>query len=491
MTISNANLLALVRIERERRRRLAHTPIEQSIWFTDRGVYMNRETGKCYQPHHTEEYDALNSDAPRRLLFKGGEGSGKSVVGIVKDLERLRRGMSGIMGTPDFEHFKRSLWPEFARWCPWQHIIPEQRYRSRDGWEPQRPFSLTFQCPNGRTATLLCGGFDDPGGWEGPNVHFAHGDEMRRHKDARMLKVLEGRCRLVGPGGEPPQWWYTTTPRKHWLYDYFGPWADPDVPDPLANFKSDAQVINLRTEDNEAAGNLAAGYTTKRREGLTEAEARVLLEAEWEDEQDADRFLPSMALWDACREGVPPLTRREPMVIALDAATGREAAASDCFGLVGVTRHPQRRNDVMVRTVALWQAKAGREIDFMGTEQQPGPIRLLRQLCRAYNVYQVCYDPTQLFAVAQQLTSEGVAWFASFSQANERLEADKLLLDAIVQRRAAHDGNPDLRQHIANADRKLDPESRKIRIVKRQDGLKIDLAVCLSMANKRILELNV
>ena len=82
--------------------------ISRSIWFSDHGVYVNRETGKMYRPHNTDEALFISDDRPRRVMVKGGEGSGKSVAGIVKDLERLRRGMSGIMGSPNFVHFKKS-----------------------------------------------------------------------------------------------------------------------------------------------------------------------------------------------------------------------------------------------------------------------------------------------------------------------------------------------------------------------------------------------
>ncbi len=148
-------------------------PSPRSAWAADGGIYVNSETGRAYTPHHDDERRFVFNDAPRRAMAKGGEGGGKSVAGIIKNLERLRRGMHGIMGSPDFPHFCRSLWPEFARWCPWQHVIAEQRYRGRSGWEPSRPFSLTFTTGG----TLLCGGFDEPGSWEGPNVHFAHFDE--------------------------------------------------------------------------------------------------------------------------------------------------------------------------------------------------------------------------------------------------------------------------------------------------------------------------
>ena len=61
-------------------------------------------------------------------------------------------------------------------------------------------------------------------------------DEARRHKTGKALKVFDGRARIPGPDGQPPQVFLTTTPRKHWLYTYFGPLL---ADDPLAAFKAD------------------------------------------------------------------------------------------------------------------------------------------------------------------------------------------------------------------------------------------------------------
>jgi phage terminase large subunit-like protein len=82
----------------------------------------------------------------------------------------------------------------------------------------------------------------------------------------------------------------------------------------------------------------------------------------------------------------------------------------------------------------------------------------------------------------RRLKQKPVTVYEPFPQGSARLEADKSLLDAITQRQIAHDGNEDLRKHLDNADRKIDAESRKLRIVKRNYSLKIDLAVALSMA---------
>jgi hypothetical protein len=446
--------------------------------------FRNRETGKVYTPHSEAERNFVYSDLPRNGLAKGGEGAGKSVSGIIKNLNRLRRGCNGIMVSPDFEHFKKSLWPEFRRWCPVDVLVEKDRYRLGLDWEARQPFELHFHSEPGNIATLYCGGIEDPASWEGPNVGFAHLDEARRKKNADALKVLSGRVRIPGPNGEPPQLYFTTTPRKNWLFDYFGPVKENDT---RKEFKENSLVVTLFTEDNERAGNLEQGYTAMRGQSLTESEKRVLLYAEWEDIDDVERFLPNIILWDSCKEVLPPLTVHEPMVIAIDAATGRVGAVSDCFGLLGLTRHPNRPDDVAVRVIAKWQAKAGQQIDFDGTPDNPGPLTMITKLCADWNVVQVCYDPTELRYAATKL--KDIVWTKEFSQSNLRAESDKQLLDLIIQRRIAHDGNEDLHEHIDNCDRRADPQDRKMRIVKREDGLKIDLAICLSMGSYEVLRL--
>ena len=150
----------------------------------------------------------MNRDK-RYLLAKGGEGGGKSVAGIIRDLERIKAGAHGIMGSPDFEHFKKSLWPEFRRWCPWEYVVPSQQYRQHFSWEPGRPFQLAFITG----AIVYCGGMkeSDIMAWEGPNVNWAHFDEGRRHKTPAALKVLDVRVRIPVNHPEyghfPPQYY--------------------------------------------------------------------------------------------------------------------------------------------------------------------------------------------------------------------------------------------------------------------------------------------
>jgi len=107
-----------------------------------------------------------------------------------------------------------------------------------------------------------------------------------------------------------------------------------------------------------------------------------------------------------------------------------------------------------------------------------------------YNVVQVAYDPSQLHDMCSRLYKEGLAWFYSFPQGNDRLLADGGLRDIIRDKRFWHRGEEDLRQHCVNADALIDPEDRKIRIVKRADKLKIDAIVAASMGSYQVLHLN-
>lgn len=439
---------------------------QSSQWPT---IYQNRRTKRYYIPHHDDEARFVYSDRPRYALLKGGEGSGKTVSGCIKSFERLRRGMSGIMVSPDFEHFRKSLWREFRDWCPWHMVTERYRYMGNMDWQPSEPFIIPFI--NG--AELLCGGIkeDRAGSWEGPNVHFFHFDEAQGHKTPIAFKVLAGRARLAGPNGEPPQGYFTTIPRKNWLYDYFGPIERDD--DPYKVFKEPGRslVVTLRTADN--AVSLAAGHESERRSVLTESEARRRMDAEWEDESDAESFLPHMSLWDACQEPIPPLRANEPVVVALDAAKGRANQPSDCFAMVAVSRHWQERNRVAVRAVRTWQAAAGKDLDFDLIERE------LLQFFRFARPLIIVYDPTQLHQMAGNLRRIGNYWVEEFQQGADRLRSDKLLYDLIIRRGIAHDGDATLRQHIQNADQK--PDADKLRIVKRTESGKIDCAVALSM----------
>jgi phage terminase large subunit-like protein len=326
--------------------------------------------------------------------------------------------------------------------------------------------------------------------WEGPNLHFGHIDEARRRDDALALKTLDGRVRMTGLKGELPQLWVTSTPKKHWLFDYYGPLVidpetglsidprNPEQQDPFESFKRDVRLLKLRTEDNEV--NTFAGFAAKRRQSLTEDEARILLEAEWEDPADTSRFLESIILWDQCKEdNLAASSRFTPMVAAADAGV-----SNDCFAFLAVSRHPVHKQNLAVRHTKVWVPKGGRKLEFQEIEDY------IYDFCKANSVVELCYDPFQLHFMQQRLTARRAVYCYEFSQGSDRLEADKGLLDLIRARRIAHSGEQDLRAHLDNANRRLAAEEKKLRIVKRMPSQKIDLAVSLSMAAYRCLALN-
>lgn len=200
-----------------------------------------------------------------------------------------------------------------------------------------------------------------------------------------------------------------------------------------------------------------------------------------------ETFLP-IEWFDMCRrteEEWPKFDKkRTPMVVSMDAGV-----SDDNFGMTMGFRHPEFPTDVCIEKVRRWEPKGGK-INFQGTPENPGPELLLREWVKEYNVIQVNYDPFQLHDMATRLKQEGLTWFKAFSQGNDRLLADSQFRNLIRDRKLWHRGEKDLREHIQNADAKIDTEDHKIRIVKRADKLKVDLAVCGSMCSYEVLRLN-
>jgi phage terminase large subunit-like protein len=107
------------------------------------------------------------------------------------------------------------------------------------------------------------------------------------------------------------------------------------------------------------------------------------------------------------------------------------------------------------------------------------------------NVVQIAYDQYQLHDLMTRIQMAAITWTRQFSQGTDRLIADKRLYDLIVQARIHTPPLPDLRQHIQNAAAQQSPkEDTKLRIVKKSEAQKIDLAVALSMASFECLRLN-
>ncbi len=188
-------------------------------------------------------------------------------------------------------------------------------------------------------------------------------------------------------------------------------------------------------------------------------------------------FLPSISLWDACQDELPPLDAHTPCVLAMDAGE-----SNDTFGTVIVSAHPKDAQRLAVRYVRGYVPIPGVPLDFDAIEAD------IRDLVTRYAIREIAYDPFLLGQMMRRLTTGKTpirAPLEAFPQGTARLESDKALYDRITSRRLAHSGDGDLRAHIANANKKLDTEGRRLRIVKREYRLKIDLAICVSMACAR------
>lgn len=138
-----------------------------------------------------------------------------------------------------------------------------------------------------------------------------------------------------------------------------------------------------------------------------------------------------------------------------------------------------------MRYAKAWTPPAGQKINYQGTPEEPGPELEIRRILNEYNVVEFVYDPYQLEDMAGRLSNERLTRIYAFGQGAPRLIADKGLYDIIRTRRIFHSGEPDLAEHVKNANQKIDPEDRRLRIIKRAEHLKIDLCVCASMGVAR------
>lgn len=249
----------------------------------------------------------------------------------------------------------------------------------------------------------------------------------------------------------------------------------------------DHDLSDLEVYANEPARLLCLWNTQPRLPWQTKAyyaqESAVLQESEfnrvhrnaWQSGQHA--FVP-IEWWDACRRVSLPDNRHNEVVIALDAAVD-----NDCFGMLALSRHDDK---YAVRFVRKWSPPQGGKIEFKDQNDPDNveyPLGQLKRLCKQYNVICIVYDPYQLESFASDCRAMGFGLLEPMNQGSPRLVADKACYDAIRDQDFIHSGEPDLREHIQNADSTAE-EKDTLRIVKRAQNKKIDLTVCLSMARE-------
>jgi phage terminase large subunit-like protein len=201
-------------------------------------------------------------------------------------------------------------------------------------------------------------------------------------------------------------------------------------------------------------------------------------------QSSVDKFVPD-EWWAACKDALPNLYKAQPMILAADAAE-----SDDCFGLVLVSRHDSK---VAVRYARKWQPEKGKRIIYVNPDNPDDtefPEGEIRRLSREFNIVELAYDKFQLHDMMNRLRIKPGINCRAFKQGDDRAIADKQLYDLIKERRIIHSDEVDLAEHIKNANKKAEGEN-KVRLVKRQQHLKIDLGVCLSMGAHRALKLNI
>jgi len=212
----------------------------------ERGYFLSRR-GRRYNPK--PEQEAFVKSEAKFAMFYGGRGSGKSCSGAQKAIKKIRQGQNGAVINPDFENFCLSTWPEFKEWIPWEMVVPSQRNRESEAWQPTKPFVMVFL--NG--ARVYCKGLKDPDSARGPNLNWVWYDESGRDETGMAWKLIIPSIRI----GNNPQAWCTQTakPPSHWSYKFFIEKEIPqDAIDAFGLLGQDVddfvQTFHLSTQEN-------------------------------------------------------------------------------------------------------------------------------------------------------------------------------------------------------------------------------------------------
>lgn len=406
---------------------------------------MTTQSLKIRHTEHTEPQKEFWTSEKQFRAFVGGVGSGKTHAGVIEIL-RQPAGSIGMVCAPTFTMLKDATLRTFNEVCEKTGALKE--------WKAGDMTAILIN-----DTTVAFRSADDPDRLRGPNLGWFYLDEAAM-MTPDVWRVMIGRLRRT-----PSRAWVSSTPRgKNWLYNAF-----------LENGDENYHVVYSSSRQNKFLPQTFVDILQKQYDGGFAAQE---IEGKFVDLESDESFIPSMILWDTLREEFPPLDRRTPMCIALDAGV-----SSDTFALVGVTRHPDksRHDDIAVRLVQAWEPN-GKMLNFDEIEKQ------IHQIIDSYNVIEIAYDPYQLHQMSQRLGQR--VWTNEFKQSSARSIADKNLRDLIIGRRLNHDGNPTLRKHVENSKVRFDAGGDKMRLVKGNPKDKIDACVALSMAAMRCISLN-
>lgn len=254
-------------------------------------------------------------------------------------------------------------------------------------------------------------------------------------------------------------------------------WANQFDP-PIEAFENDAARMFTLWNGTPRLSWQRPSYYASEEAVLLPSEFKRMHRNEW---ASSEQSFVQMEWLKHCEEAPPALRKNQNVIIAMDAAI-----SGDCFGLLMVSARDGDELDV--RYARKWIPPKGGKLDFRkGNAQEgdpdDGPEAELRRLLEEYNVVEVAYDPYQLEDLAMRMSGELLAVFYAFNQGGERAVADKSLYDRIRSRRIHYWNMPDFEEHVLNANVKT--EGEKMRLIKKSEQMKIDLAVCASMAADR------
>lgn len=216
-------------------------------------------------------------------------------------------------------------------------------------------------------------------------------------------------------------------------------------------------------------------YYVQQSKELTESEFNRVHRNRWQS--PTDKFIDGLQ-WDLCKGKIPPLKKGDKLVLALDVGL-----KNDNFSIVGVNK---LNGKIAVRIVKVWKPVKGQTLKFTNptgdkSKDVEYPYGFIKFLCKTFKVVALRYDPYQAEKLAEDLTLNRIVNCEPFNQGAPRERADKYLYDIIRDQEIIHDGNTTLSHHIKNANAHH-KGNNKIRLVKRNNSLKIDAAVALSMA---------
>jgi phage terminase large subunit-like protein len=321
----------------------------------------------------------------------------------------------------------------------------------------------------------------DPQGEAGGNDDMVIYSELWGAKNAASLKLWTESTLSPMKYGKSFRWVETyagysgEAPILEQLYDsgvkngVQFPWAENFDP-PLEAFENKEARIFALWNTTPRLPWQTKSYYAQEESVLTPQEFNRVHRNQWVSSENA--FIP-IEWWDACYDIPPVLGVDSPVVVSVDAAV-----TQDCFAVMAVSGRDTDDGIVDVRFSQIWKPPKGGRIDFAL------PEAAIRSLVEEMNVIEIVYDEYQLADMIGKFSKELLAHSHPFSQQKNRLIADKQLYDMIRERRVHHQGDPDLREHLQNANAQASGNDR-MRIVKRSVLLKIDLAVCLSMGVAR------